>query len=206
VKTLLQKDFRNARFILWPALWLGVPLLLILQFSIDRFSFESIPWKTAYWITFFFSSTALFYRSFAQEHRFQTFSLYLAFKTPRWQILLSQMLTHIGLLFLLSLFYLLLILIFWSPRELPWVHLLMVSVFVSCALAPFGTLLGLMLQIEREFLFSIFFMPLSTPLVLAAYGLSEGWSWNWMSLVLSFLVIGSFLSFFLFEFFFDELI
>jgi len=206
MKALLQKDLRNARFILWPALWLGIPLLLILQFSNDQQSFDSVSWKTAYWVAYFFSATAIFYRSFAQEHRFQNFGIYLSFSIPRWKILLSQLLVHSAVLFLLGFIYALLVMIFWSPQNFPWSHLLSVSLLVTLALVPVGTLLGLMLQVEREFLFSIFFMPLVTPLVLAASAMSEAWIWSWSSLILAFLIMGSFLSFFLFEFFFDELI
>jgi hypothetical protein len=101
--------------------------------------------------------------------------------------------------------YLALTVLFFSPIDIDLTALIEVIILTALALAPIGTVLGLMLQLEREFLFSIIYLPLATPVILAAFSLSGDLSGAWMYVLLSFLVGGSFLSAFTFEFFFDEL-
>jgi ABC-type transport system involved in cytochrome c biogenesis permease component len=205
MSTLLKKDFRNALLSMGPALLLGVPLLLIMQFTQSSASTEKISWNSAFWITFFFSSTALFFRSFGFENRFKNFHFYTAYKIPHLRIFLSQCAVHIISLFVMGVFYLLLSILFFSPPSADLSLLLKVLALTSLTLAPVGTFLGLILQVEREFLFSIVYLPLATPVILSAYSLSSSFEGSWLYVLLSFLVGGSFLSAFTFEFFFDEL-
>jgi hypothetical protein len=91
---LLKKDFKNSFSSLGPAIMLGIPLLLIMQFTQSSLSLEKISWKSAFWITFFFGSTALYFRSFGLENRFKNFHFYTAFNIPRLKIFLSQTIAH----------------------------------------------------------------------------------------------------------------
>ncbi|MDB5037574.1 MAG: hypothetical protein JWQ35_1102 [Bacteriovoracaceae bacterium] len=205
MRALLAKDFRNAHWAFPPALILGIPLLLILNFTQDN-SAEKISWRSALWITFLLSSTSLFFRSFGLENRFNNFQVYTAFRIPKLQIFLSQALIHFVSAFLLGLGYLLFCILFWSPKDLDLLSTMGLLALASACLAPMGTLLGLMLQLEREFLFSVIYLPLATPVVLAAYSLSlVDASTNWLYVLISFLVAGGFISALIFEFFFDEL-
>ena len=205
MKALLAKDLRNARWAFWPAMILGIPLLLIIQFTQDS-SGEKISWLSAFWITFFLSSTSLFFRSFGLENRFKNFQIYSALKISKLRVFLSQSLMHFLSVFLLGLGYLVITVLFWSPHEIDWQKILGILALTSACLAPVGSTLGLMLQLEREFLFSVIYLPLATPVVLGAYSLClPEHSANWLYVLWSFFLCGSFLSAFVFEFFFDEL-
>lgn len=202
--SLLEKDTRNALNAFGPALFLGVPLLLVIQFTKS----EGYPWVSGYWLTFFFSTTSLFFRSFGYENRFHTFHTYTVLSVPRLSLFVSQALVHMITINLLGLCYLLLSLLFWSPVSPDWQSVLLLSSLSALALSPLGTLLGLMLQLEREFLFSVIYLPLATPVILSGYSLSlEGWSIGsgWAQVLVGFILGGGFLSALIFEFFFDEL-
>lgn len=203
--SLFQKDLSALRFSLWPAILLSIPLLVILEFTTSSADIEKIRWQPAFWIVFFFCSTNLLFRSFSLEVRNKNFYIYSAAQTPRLQIFLSQTLINTLGLALMGLAQMLILFILWSPQEIDLASHLGVLLLASTSLAPVGTLLGLMLQLEREFLFSLFFLPLAAPLVLAAFNLSMEWSWTWASMMIAFCLISSFLSALAFEFFFDEL-
>lgn len=203
--TLFKKDLRNLSYAFWPAMLLGIPLLLIIQFAETSSDSQKLPWKTAFWITFFVSTVGLFYRSFGEEHRSKNFQIYSAMKIPRIMIFFSQVLVHALSLFVIGFCYLFLSILFWSPLNTSIGNDLALIALVSFCLAPIGTSLGLALQLEREFLFPLFFLPLSTPVVLAAESLSTDYSTSWLSVLLIFGVVGAFLSAVVFEFFFDEL-
>jgi len=202
LKILLWKDLKNAGFAIWPALLLGVPLLLILQFTAGE---SSLSFRTALWVSYFFSSVSLLYRSYGQEFRSRNFQIYSAFQISKLAIFTSQALVHAASLCLVGLVYFGLSILFWNPIDIHWSACLTAILLVSLCLAPLGTCLGLMLQLEREFLFSLFFLPFASPLVLGAYELSGDQGELWGGLLLAFFLIGSFLSAAFFEFFFDEL-
>ena len=202
---LLKKDFRNALSAFGPALLLGIPLLLIIQFTQSTEYFEQVSWKSAFWITFFFSSTSLYFRSFGLENRFKNFQLYTGFRISKLSVFLSQTLIHILTATILGVCYLGLTLLFWSPKEVNLLMMIALIALTSGALSPLGTVLGLMLQLEREFLFSVIYLPLATPVILGTYSLSTDPVSNWLYIVLSFLVGGGFLSAMIFNFFFDDL-
>jgi ABC-type transport system involved in cytochrome c biogenesis permease component len=205
VKYLLAKDFRNLKSVVLPALFLGIPLILILQFTTESTDQGLIHPLSAYWVVYFFSAVALLYRSFSAEHRYSTFIVYSALGVSRLKIFLSQALFQwIGLV-VLGAIYGALIHFFWPSVELDWKVGLTVLALVSLCLAPLGSLLGLMLQTEREFLFSVFFLPLCTPVLLGAHSLCQEWSQAWFSVLAVFALMGGFVSALLFEFFFDEL-
>lgn len=204
--SLLKKDIRNAVWAFIPALMLGIPLILILEFTQSSAPQEKISWKAAFWISFFISTTSLYFRSFGLEHRFRTFHLYSAMNISRLSIFVSQSLTHIFSTFFLGLSYLLIVLLFFSPNDLDALAITKLIALCSVALSPLGTLLGLMLQLEREFLFSVIYLPLATPVILVAHHLSANpEAPRWLSLILIFTLLSSFLSALIFEFFFDEL-
>lgn len=205
MKALLHKDFRNAKMALPPAVLLGIPLLLIIEFTQSPYFNQKVSWQSAFWIVYFFSSTSLFYRSFGFENRFKTFHIYKSFGVPSLQIFLSQTLVHFLSASFMGLSYLLLTFIMWSPSDLNLCHFILSIITTSAILSPLGTTLGLMLQVEREFLFSLIFLPLSTPVILGAYsyGLQSESAWPW---VLGMFFVGScFLSSAVFHFFFDDL-
>jgi ABC-type transport system involved in cytochrome c biogenesis permease component len=205
MKSLLLKDFRNALASFGPAMMLGIPLLLILQFSQDANS-EKLTWQSAFWVAYFFSTTSLFFRSFGLENRHKNFQFYTAFRVPKLQIFFSQSLIHFLTTCILGLGYLLLVVVFWSPRDLNLTWFFAIIVLTSACLSPIGTVLGLMLQLEREFMFSVIYLPLATPVVLGAHALTTAdFSMNWLFVLLSFLMVGGFVGAFVFEFFFDEL-
>lgn len=205
MKTLLYKDFLNARSALLPALLLGLPLILILQFTTQETERGPLAWTSAYWIVYFFSAVNLLYRSFSFEHRSQNFILYSAFQIAPIKIFCSQALLHFLSLLFMGLVYLGLIFVFWSFPFHDMERLMTALLLSSLCLAPVGTCLGLMLQTEREFLFSLFFLPLTTPVILGAHALSLEWTTSWGSVLGIFALMGSFVSALIFEFFFDEL-
>ncbi len=203
---LVSKDLENAKWAFTPALMLGVPLLLLVEFTQSSSPNERVSWLSAFWISFFIATTSLYFRSFGLEHRFKNFHLYSAIKTSRLQIFMSQTLVHFVSAFLLGLCYLFLCLVFFSPGSIDWMMYLKLIALVSICLSPLGTLLGLMLQLEREFLFSIIYLPLATPVILAAHNLCmPDASPNWLSVLSIFALAGGFVSAMIFEFFFDEL-
>ena len=202
---LLKKDLRNLSDALPPALLLGIPLILIIQFANSSSEAQKIEWKTVFWITFFISIVALLYRSFGEEHRSKNFQIYSAFKIPKQIIFISQCISHALSLFIIGFFYLWLSILFFSPSMTDIPSMFALLAVVSVCLAPIGTTLGLALQVEREFLFPLFFLPLCTPVVLAAESLSIEFSRPWLSVLLIFGLVGAFLSALVFEFFFDEL-
>ncbi len=202
MKALLFKDFRNALSSFGPACILGVPLLLILQFTKGD---TGIDGGAAFWVTYFFSSTSIFYRSFAQERRFKNFQIYSAFRVPKLQIFFSQSALHFFLSIAVGAVYLALCFLFWSPFDGEVFKMMGVLALVSACLAPLGTLFGLMLQLEREFLFSVIYLPLATPVILGAHSISLDAGGIWFKILLSFGVLAGFLSALLFEFYFDEL-
>lgn len=205
MKALIQKDFRNAASALPPALLLGIPLLLVIEFTQNPHLSERISWRSAFWVVYFLSSTSLFYRSFGFENRFKTFHIYRSFCVSPLKVFLSQTLMHFLSASLMGICYLIVTVTLWSPADLNWTFLGFMIVATSAILAPIGTTLGLMLQVEREFLFSLIFLPLSTPVVLGAYSyeLQPDSSWPWVLAI--FFVGGSFLSCLFFSFFFDDL-
>ncbi|MBN8462823.1 MAG: hypothetical protein J0M01_08405 [Dechloromonas sp.] len=200
---LLKKDFRNACASIGPAIMLGIPMLLIIEFT--QSSTSTVSWRSAFWLTYFFGSTALYFRSFGLENRFKNFHFYTAFKISRLKIFLSQAIIQFLAAFLMGCFYLLMTVFFFSPTDLDARHFVELIALTSLTLAPIGTVLGLMLQLEREFLFSIVYLPLATPVILASFSLSLGLEGSWLYVLLSFLVGGAFLSAAIFEFFFDDL-
>lgn len=201
---LLRKDFDNARSSIGPAIMLGVPILLIIQFAQDADA-PKLQWKTAFWLAYFFATTSLFFRSFGLENRSKNFHIYSAFKISRLQIFFSQALVQWASASLLGVIYLGLSFVFWSPEDFNW-KILEIVLLASACLAPLGTLLGLILQLEREFLFSVIYLPLSSPVVLGAYSLSAAeFSTTWLYVLLSFCLVSGFLGALIFEFFFDEL-
>lgn len=205
MSALLKKDFRNACQAFGPALLLGVALLLILQLTQSSDSALRLPWRSAFWLTFFFSSTSLFFRSFGLEHRFKNFHVYTAFQVSRSKIFWSQTLVQMATSTALGAAYLLLVTVFWTPSDLDWLAMIEIILLISAGLSPLGILLGLMLQREREFLFSVLYLPLATPLILGAHETSNEIASSWLYLLVSFTFVSGFLSAFLFEFFFDEL-
>lgn len=200
---LLKKDFRNTLASLGPALLLGIPLLLVMEFTKDAST--PLSWKTAFWIAYFLGSTSLFYRSFSIEHASKTFGIYTAFRVNRLKLWLSQSLLHFAGATLMGIIYSLVAFIFWSPS---WAELKEVLIWIPAAslvLSPLGASLGLMLQIEREFMFSVFYLPLATPVVLASHELSSHGYSMWALVLVVFGLMGGFISALIFEFFFDEL-
>lgn len=205
MKALLQKDFFNLKDIFPSAVLLGVPLLLILQFTTSGTEQGLIDPLAAYWAIFFFSSVALLYRSFSLEHRHSTFIVYSAFGVSRLKIFASQALIQFLGLLSLGAIYSGLLLIFWPSLPIDWTNGTAALFLAAACLAPLGTLLGLLLQTEREFLFSIFFLPLCTPVILGAHSLSTEWTQAWAAVLSVFALAGAFVSALIFEFFFDEL-
>lgn len=202
---LLLKDFRNARASMPPAILLGVSLLLILEFTQSPLTTERMAWRSAYWIIYFFGVTSLFYRSFGFENHSNTFHIYRSFCISPLKVLLSQCLVHCLSASIIGITYLFMTVLFWSPTDLNWASTLVKIVITSVILSPIGTTLGLMLQMEREFLFSLTFLPLATPVVLGAYALElqSDSAWPWILAI--FFVGGCFLSALVFQFFFDDL-
>jgi ABC-type transport system involved in cytochrome c biogenesis permease component len=203
--SLLKKDFRNLKNSFLPALLMGLPLILVLGMSAQNPSTDMIHWRSAFWVVFFVSSTALLYRSFEQENRSKNYSLYFSIRLPRFLIFLSQSLVQWISCIFLSGVILALVAIFWSPNEAvlsSWGW----AILLSAGLCPLGCLLSLLLQFERDFLFALFYLPLASPALLAGYHLSIGYQASWLYALLIFCCLSAFLAAFLFEFFFDELI
>lgn len=203
--TLLQKDARNAKQSLWPAILLGIPLILLLAISNEVEKDQWMSWRTAFWFSFFFSSTALFYRSFGQETYSRNFGIYTAFRVSAKSILASQTLIQFASLLILGIFLGLLTQIFWSAPDFLFVELVKLIVLSSLTLAPTGSLLGLLLQNEREVLFPLFYLPFASPVIIGTHSLSSQANSSWMYIIGIFCIVGGFLSFLIFEFFFDEL-
>ncbi|TVQ77670.1 MAG: hypothetical protein EA369_08785 [Bradymonadales bacterium] len=202
---LFLKDLQNFRHSLIPALLFGLPVFLLLGLSSQSGDSSLLAWQSAYWIVFFLAVTSLFYRSFEQENRSRNFSHYFSLRTPRLLIFLSQALSQWMATALLSVFFLSLVFIFWSPQDFE-LRSLWVSLLVGLAISPMGCLIGLLLHWERDFLFGLFFIPLMSPAILAGHELSFAPQVSWLYLLLAQAVAGGFLSALVFEFFFDELI
>lgn len=205
MRTLLKKDLKNAYYSFGPALLLGVPLILLIYFAKS----DDLSWISAFWITFFFSTTSLYYRSFGQENQSRNFLLYVTLRVPRLSIYFSQTIIHILSATLLGYLYFGLSLLFFSPPEFSTYPLCVLIPLVAMALSPLGTLLGLSLQLEREFLFALLYLPLATPVFLAGLHLSQNPDFDlfsaWTRVLIAFILLGSFMTAFLFKFFFDEL-
>lgn len=202
---LFFKDWENFKHNFGPAVLLGIPLILVMGFSNEVEDGINISWRAAYWLSFFFSSTAIYYRSFGLENRFRVFHVFTALRVKRLPIFVSQAFFQMILGSILGAAYLGLISIFWTPQDLSWPSMLLLSFGASLCMAPVGSLLGLALQWEREVLFSLFFIPYITPLILAVYHLSIERTASWAYLAGIFFVVGSFVSALIFEFFFDDL-
>lgn len=203
---LLKKDFRNAKQSIGPAIFLGIPLLLILGFGNEIEVDQALSWRSAFWLSFFISVTSLFYRSYGFEHRYQSFLVYKAFRVSKIKIFISQIISHLVAVWLLGFTFLFFTTVLFSPHDLDVKQMALVIFGVSLALAPLGSLIGLLLQFEREFLFALFFIPLCAPVILASHHLSlEDSSASWAWLFGAFILLSGFLSSLLFEFFFDEL-
>jgi hypothetical protein len=204
MKWLLWKDLRSLKNAWVPAACLGLPLLLLIQFVGGPQSEKPISWLAAYWFVFFVGAVSLFYRSFSQEFRSRNLGLYTALAVPRWKVFISQSLIHGLSLLGLAGFYGLIVLLFWSAPAAEVFNCGLWIGLTSMSLVPAGTLLGLLLTHEREFLFSLFFLPLSTPAFLAGSALSMEGSQGWLSVLGILFVLGLFLGLLIFEFFFDE--
>jgi len=202
---LFQKDIRNAKRSFWAGLLLGLPLFLILAISNQTEPDQFVSWRTAFWFSLFFASTAIFYRSFGFESENRNFGVYTALKVRPWKILLSQSLVQVLSFFFLGLIYVLFANMWWSPQDLNLSDLLAIVLIVALTLAPTASFIGLLLQKEREILFPLFYLPFASPVIIGAHSLSLGDSSFWLYILGIFALVGGFLSFFLFEFFFDEL-
>lgn len=202
---LILKDLKNSLRALWPSIFLGVPLILLLSFFRESFKDHDIHWLAGFWLSFFVGLNSLFYRSFGFEHRHESFLIYQAFRVPKLRIFWSQAVCHWFVAILMAAAYVLIAFILWSPYDADPLGIFGLAVLSAAILCPLGSLLGLMLQLEREFLFGLVFFPLSTPVILACFELSLAWSEVWLSVLGIFAVMSAFLSSLFFEFFFDEL-
>ena len=198
---LLKKDLKNTFGAMGPAALLGVPLLFVLQWQTD----QRPSWSTGFWTVYFFSLTALFLRSFGAENRYHIFGLYKNLKVSRPMVFWSQVFLNFLASIVLGVLYSLLVILFWSPENFNFGNHLLWITLVGISLSPLSTLLGLMLHHEREFLFSVVYFPLSTPVILAAYALTDAYQASWLYLLLTFSVVSAFVSAAFFELFFDDL-
>lgn len=203
--SLLKKDFENFRFSFLPSILMGLPLFLILGFGNEIEFDQNLSWRSAFWLSFFISVANLFYRSFSQEHQNSNFQVYRMLKIPRIQILLSQSIIQALQSMALGLIYCIMAVVFFRAPDFDFAQMLTLIFLASICLALPGSFLGLFLQFEREFLFALFFLPLATPVILACHSLSLQPQASWLYALGIFLLLGGFLSLFLFEFFFDEL-
>ncbi len=204
--TLLAKDFSQLRDAGLSALFFGVPLFFLLSMAADFFDQPMNYESLSFWVVFFIGQTSMLYRSFTLEHRFQSFHVYSAWGVRSSSIFWSQAFCNALGGIILGLFYLLLANLFGKSAMSLSSEFFLTLVAVNLAMAPLGTLLSLLLQVEREFLFGLFFLPASIPVFLAALSITEGENpTTWMSLIAIFILIAGGLSAFLFEFFFDEL-
>jgi hypothetical protein len=202
---LVKKDLSQLKNTLGPALLFCFPILLLLSIGSE---FHDRPQDFAllsFWISLFLGISSLSYRSFSLEQRYQCFGLYSQLRVPKWMIFCSQSLVNFFSSLLMSAVYLVIMLVFWNLPELSMMSLLPPLVMISISLACLGSFLSLLLQVEREFLFALFFLPLATPLFLAALSLSLKNEQAWIWVMAIFLGLSVFLSALLFEFFFDEL-
>jgi len=184
---------------------LGFSLLLLLAFtrSSDETNINSL---SHFWVAFFVAASSLFYRSFQSENQNKNFILFTQFSVPRIFIFLSQAFVQTARLFLIGIFYLFALYFLFQFEIKDFSKWLLILLEVSLVIAPLGTLLGLGLQVEREFLFSLIFLPLITPVVLGAYAQSMGEQPQvWASLIGAFGSISWFVGSLIFEFFFDDL-
>jgi len=202
---LVLKDWSNAKNSFYPSLLLGLPLILLLSFLDNRTNSNLLHQNQFYWLIYFYSSISVFYRSFGFEHRFHNFHIYRSLDIAPWKVFASQCLAHFGICILIGLAYLIFIPIFWPTENWPIFELLALTAAIAACQTPLGCLLGLLLQFEREFLFALFFLPIMTPLLLAASQLSEDFYPSWVYILSAFFLAGSFVSALVFQFFFDEL-
>jgi len=204
--TLLAKDFSQFRDAGLSALFFGVPIFFLLSMAADFFDRPMNYESLSFWVVFFVGQTSLLYRSFSLEHRYQCFHVYSTWGVPPWSIFWSQTLCNVIGGVVLGLFYLLIANLFGKSLITLDLELFGTLMAVNLAMAPLGTLLSLLLQVEREFLFGLFFLPASIPVFLAALSITEGENpMTWMSILAIFILVAGGLSAFLFEFFFDEL-
>lgn len=190
---LLTKDFRNLKWTLIPALSICVPLLILARVFFEH---QAGP---SFWITFFMASIFLFFRSFAQENTSKNFHLYALFRTSRALIFLSQWAVQALCLAILGIFIFLLTHLFWAQGASVQFEMLALA---TLALSPLGTFLGLILRSQREFLFILTYITLTTPVILAC---SQEQSSAWLSLVLAYALLLGFSSFSLATWLFDDL-
>lgn len=202
---LLEKDFKNLKFALPPALFLGIPVLLILGIGNEIEWKQNLSWRSVFWITYFISLAALFYRSFYLENSSRSFNLYRMGQVPLLQLLWSQCLVFFIGSTALAAFFIFASVVFISPRDPQVLELLGVASLTAACLSPLGSFLGLFMQFEREYLFSLFFLGGSTPVILAGHQMSESQQWNWIYLDLIFFLFSAFICSLLFQFFFDDL-
>jgi len=203
---LFCKDFSQLRDSGLSALFFGIPIFFLFSMAADFFDRPMNYESLSFWVVFFIGQTSLLYRSFSLEQRFQCFHVYSAWGVPNSSIFWSQTLCNWLGGILLGLFYLLLANLFGKTPLSFNLDFLICLLAVSLAMAPLGTLLSLLLQVEREFLFGLFFLPASIPVFLAALSITEGQNPStWMYILFIFILISGGLSSFLFEFFFDEL-
>lgn len=202
---LVNKDLKHLKISMGPALFLALPLIFLISIANQSEFDQRFSFRGAFWICFFVASVSLFYRSFGFEIRNKNFGIYSCLRVPRLSVFYSQVLVNFLALLLIGIFYLFLSRLFWSPSDAlsaRWIWILL----LSCGgLAPLGSLLSLLLYFEREFLFSIIFLPLSIPVFLAAYSLSLEWEAAWLWVLAIYGVLSHFLCAATFEFFFDEL-
>lgn len=203
-RALLEKDLKNSARSLGPCIFLGLPLILILSFFRESFKAHDIHWLAAFWLSLYIGLSALFYRSFGFEHA-SSFLLYTSLKIKPRLIFWSQALAHWLVSVAMACSYLFIVFILWSPSDAPLLNLILIAALSSLVLCPLGSLLGLMIQAEREFIFSLLFFPLSTPVILASLELSLHWDSAWLYVLGIFAALSCFLCSFIFEFFFDEL-
>jgi ABC-type transport system involved in cytochrome c biogenesis permease component len=158
------------------------------------------------WVSFFIAASSVFYRSFQAENSNRNFILFTQFRVPRIFIFISQSINQALRLFFIGMTYILILHFLFSFQITDWARWVLVFLEVSLCLAPLGTLLGLGLQAEREFLFSLIFIPLIAPIILAAHAMSLGEQISvWSSITGAFGIISWFISSVIFEFFFDDL-
>lgn len=200
--TILRKDLKQSREVVGPSFLLCLPLLVLFSLGMDGETHKEMASRVIFWICLFISLISLFYRSFSGENRYGNFHIYTSLRVKASLVFWSQTLLHFLFAFALGIFYWFLSrLLTGLEADTPYLLL----GFVALALAPLGSLLGLMLQMEREFLFSLIFLPLSTPVFLAALSYETTALNSWLYVLGIYATLSLYLSAFLFEFFFDEL-
>jgi ABC-type transport system involved in cytochrome c biogenesis permease component len=202
---LLQKDLEQLKNTLGPALLFCLPILLLLSMGSEFYDRPQEFALLSFWVSFFLGISSLYYRSFYLEHRFSCFSIYTTLRVPKWMIFCSQSFVNFLGSVLIGFTYSAFVQIFWNIPDFNWAQCLALVAMISLSLACLGTLLSLLLQVEREFLFALFFLPVATPLFLSALSVSLEGQETWIWIMAVFLCLSVFLSAMLFEFFFDEL-